>query len=193
MQAAKKVVKKDGSALSELESRIGGELFALESSHSGLKEALSKLHINAAKEIAIDGKRKAIVLFVPYTLLADFRKIHKSLVEELEKKLGDVHVLIVANRTMMSANTWSRSGKYSGVRPRSRSLKAVQEAILDDIAYPTEIVGKRTRVRADGSRLIKVHLNPKDSVTAETKIGTFAAVYKKLTNKDVAFEFPATH
>jgi small subunit ribosomal protein S7e len=35
-------------------------------------------------------------------------------------------------------------------------LTAVHEKILDDLVYPTEIVGKRTRVKVDGSKTIKV-------------------------------------
>ncbi len=40
------------------------------------------------------------------------------------------HVVIVAQRTMLS-KTFARSAKNSGPRPRSRTLKAVQEAILE--------------------------------------------------------------
>jgi small subunit ribosomal protein S7e len=44
--------------------------------------------------------------------------------------------------------------------------------------------------RLDGSKVLKVLLDPKDRNTSEYKTETFAGVYKKLTGQDVAFEFP---
>ena len=95
---------------------------------------------------------------------------------------------MVAQRTILG-KSYARNQKTSGPRPRSRTLTAVQDAILDDLVYPTEIVGKRTRVKVDGKRIMKVFLDSKDQANVESRIDTFAAVYGKLTNKNVSFHF----
>ena len=38
----------------------------------------------------------------------------------------------------------------------------------------------------------QVYLDPKDRNTTEYKLDTFGAVYKKLTGKDVVFDFPVS-
>lgn len=45
------------------------------------------------------------------------------------------NVVFIAQRTMLPKN-YARSGKFTGPRPRTRTLKAVQEAILDVRAVP---------------------------------------------------------
>ena len=92
--------------------------------------------------------------------------------------------MIIAQRRILPAV--SRPGVQK--RPISRSVTSVHEAILEDLVYPTEIVGKRLRVRLDGSHLLKVHLNPADH-RVDDKVETFSAVYKKLTGKNSTFEF----
>merc|ERR1739841_275938 len=133
--------------------------------------------------------RKAIIIYVPYKLQKSFNKIQARLVRELEKKFSGRHVIIIAQRTILG-KSYARSTKTKGLRPRSRTLTAVQDSILEDLVYPTEIVGKRTRCAVSGEKLLKVYLDPKDQVNVETKLDTFAYVYKKLTNKDVSFQFP---
>mmetsp|Transcript_95088 Transcript_95088/g.168863 ORF Transcript_95088/g.168863 Transcript_95088/m.168863 type:complete len:196 (+) Transcript_95088:59-646(+) len=185
-----KIIKPEGKDVDEFESRVAQELFNLEMGTSPLKAQLSDLYITAAKAIDVEGgAAKAIVIFVPYKLLTKYQSIQKELVQELEKKFSGHHVVIIAQRTMMK-KSYARNRKFNGPRPRSRTLKSVQEAILADLVYPTEIVGKRTRFSVDGSQVIKVHLNPKDQADVELKLDTFSAVYKKLTNKNVQFEFP---
>lgn len=53
----------------------------------------------------------------------------------------------------------------------SRTLTAVHDAILEDLVFPSEIVGKRIRVKLDGSRLIKVHLDKAQQNNVEHKVG----------------------
>jgi small subunit ribosomal protein S7e len=77
------------------------------------------------------------------------------LTRELEKKFSDRHVVFVAQRRMLRKPT--RTSRVKQKRPRSRTLTNVHERILEDLVYPTEIVGKRTRVAADGSKLLKVY------------------------------------
>lgn len=89
---------------------------------------------------------------VPYRLLKAFHKVQQRLVRELEKKFSGKDVVVIANRRILPPS----SSGVSNARPRSRTLTAVHEAILGDLVYPTEIVGKRIRYRVDGSKLMKV-------------------------------------
>ncbi|CAM9588764.1 unnamed protein product [Heterosigma akashiwo] len=154
-----------------------------------IKADLRDLYITAAKEVDVGPGKKAIIVVVPYKLLRKFNRIQIRLVRELEKKFSGRHVVIIAQRTILG-KSYARSTKTKGLRPRSRTLTAVQDSILEDLVYPTEIVGKRTRCAVSGEKLLKVYLDPKDQVNVETKLDTFAYVYKKLTNKDVSFQFP---
>jgi len=162
-----------------------------ESNHDELKTELQAVAICNAKEVEIEegSDKKCLIIFFPFRIYRDIvRKHHGRLVSELEKK-AKRHVILVGNRTMIGKNVMRSSAK---VRPRSRTLTAVHEAILEDIVGQTEIVGKRLRVRTDGTKLLKVHLDPKDKCkdNLEDKLATFAAAYKSLTTKEAVFFFP---
>lgn len=98
--------------------------------------------------------------------------------------------MFMAKRTILKKPQRGHREKRQQKRPMSRTLTAVHEANLADIVYPAEIVGKRTRIRLDGSRLIKIHLDKTSQTQVDHKTDTFAVVYKKLTGKEVTFEFP---
>merc|ERR1712141_264026 len=157
--------------------------------NSDLKAQLRELYITAAKEIDVTGK-KAIIIFVPVPQLRAYQKIHVRLVRELEKKFSGKHVVFIAQRRILPKPTRKSRTKSKQKRPRSRTLTAVHDAILEDLCFPAEIVGKRIRIKLDGSRLIKAHLDKSQQTNIEHKTDTFSAVYKKLTGKDVTFEFP---
>ena len=177
----------------ELENLITQALIDLESNVPELRAELRPLQISAAREVDVKGGKKAYVIFVPMPQLKAYHKVQQrcvyfvltSLTRELEKKFSDRHVVFVGQRRILP-----KPGPHSRQkqpRPRSRTLTAVHDGILEDLVFPTEITGKRTRIATDGSKLIRCALDSKDATSLEYKLDTFSSVYRKLTGKDVAF------
>lgn len=155
---------------------------------------LTRLSVNLSplftlQEVEISAGKSAIVIFVPYRQHKKFQKIQSRLVRELEKKFPGQHVCIIAQRTILSKN-YIRENKGTQIRPRSRTLTHVHSAILEDIVYPVQIVGKRTRYRFDGTKLLKIYLDPKDVKEVDYKLKTFGSVYSFITKNNVEFTFP---
>ena len=75
----------------------------------------------------------------------------------MEKKFSGKHVVFIAQRRILKKPT-RKANFLKQKRPMSRTLTMVHNAILDDLVFPAEIVGKRIRTRLDGSRLYKENL-----------------------------------
>jgi small subunit ribosomal protein S7e len=191
MSAANKILRTANAPTTpadEFELSVAQAMVDLENNVPELKNELRVLQISAAREVDVKGGKKAIVVFVPVPQLKAFRKVQARLTRELEKKFSDRHVVFVAQRRVLPKPT--RNSRVKQKRPRSRTLTNVHERILEDLVFPTEIVGKRTRVAVDGSKLLKVFLDSKDATSLEYKLDSFSSVYRRLTGKDVVFEFP---
>ncbi|KAG8817312.1 40S ribosomal protein [Serendipita sp. 399] len=173
---------------SDLETKVAQSFIELEANVPDLKNELKPLQISAAKEVDVKGGKKAVVIFVPVPQLKLYRKVHSRLTRELEKKFADKHVVFVAQRRTLAKPT--KTSRVKQKRPRSRTLTDVHDKILEDLVYPTDIIGKRTRIGVDGSKLLRVILDSKDANSLEYKLDSFASVYRKLTGKEVTFEIP---
>uniref|UniRef100_A0A2N9ERN0 40S ribosomal protein S7 n=1 Tax=Fagus sylvatica TaxID=28930 RepID=A0A2N9ERN0_FAGSY len=185
--AARKIQKDKSADPSDFEVTVAQAFFDLENTNQELSSDLKDLYINSAIDIP-SVNRRAVVLHVPFRLRKAFRKIHVRLVRELEKKFSGKDVILIATRRIVRPPK-----KGSAVqRPRNRTLTAVHEAMLEDIVLPAEIVGKRVTYKVDGSKIMKVFLDPKERNNTEYKLDTFSAVYRKLSGKDVVFDYPGT-
>lgn len=150
---------------------------------------LNDLYILSVKEVELNNK-KVVVIFVPFRLIKEFRRVQAKLIRELEKKLSQKQVLVVAQRRILPpASRLNRTATQK--RPNSRTLTAVHDAILDDMLYPVEVAGKRIRVKTDGTKQHKILLDPKDEQAVEGRTDAYTAVYKKFTGRDIVFSFPA--
>merc|ERR1712166_1450573 len=181
MFTARQKIKKERGAQAFLDLEINNE---------ELRPTLKNLHIVAAREVRVNNFTAAIVVFVPYRLRELFRKNQVRLVCELEKKFSGQHVVLVAQRKIQDKEKHSnRKASKGQVRPRSRTLTAVHDAVMADVVYPANICGKRTRYQMDGNKQIKVGLE--NGYEVSEKLDTFAAVYAALTGKSASFTLPA--
>jgi small subunit ribosomal protein S7e len=190
LNARKKIVKDKGQAPSDLENEVAKALFDIEvAPSSDIKSDLKDVVFSSAREVDAKNGGKAVIVHFPFRNWRTVQRIQGRLIRELEKKFNRKQVVFVANRTILDKN-FRRKGLK--VRPRTRTLTSVHESILEDVVGPTEIVGKRTRISVDGTKILKVLLDPKDKDkdSIESKLSTYSVVYKLLTNKEAVFQFP---
>lgn len=184
MSAAAKVLSDKPS---ELELKVAQAFVDLES-QADLKAELRTLQFKSIKEIDVSNGKKALAIFVPTPSISVYRKVQIRLIRELEKKFPDRHVVFLAERRILPKP--ARKSRKIQKRPRSRTLTAVHDKILEDLVFPTEIIGKRVRYLVGGNKIQKILLDSKDATAVDYKLESFQQLYSKLTGKQVTFEIP---
>merc|ERR1711924_416381 len=104
---------------------------------------------------------------VPFCLLQDYREVHPNLIHALEKKFSGTDVVLVGNRQLKFSR---KHGMQVKLRRGSFKYSSIHEAILSDLVYPSDIVGKRTQYHADGSKMHRVYIDSKDRAFTMTKL-----------------------
>ena len=182
-------IEKKGEA-KPLETQVASALDDVTAgSEPEMKKSLEKLRIAGAKEHEADGV-KVVIVTVPYKQIALYRQVQGYLVPELEKKLPGAQVVIVAKRRAFP-KTCEKGRRYRAIRPNGRTLKAVQESLLEDVVYPTAIVSKRIHYDLKGGQTTHIFLDPSDKTRVEDRLAGFAAAYNRLTGLRTIFEVAA--
>ena len=171
----------------ELEAEVAKALYELENKHKTLRVHLPRFHINTAKEVeAARFTKKGLVVFYPLRYLMLVRKVQKTLTSELEKRFPGRVVVLVAQRKI----TKRPSDVYALQKvQRSRTSTAVNEAILEDLIAPCDLVARRWKCNTDGSKQLKVFLDARDKKKTAGRLAMVQYLYKKLTHRTVKIGF----
>ena len=148
-------------------------------------EQLKSLKIVSVKEVNADGS-KVILVTVPYKQIKSFQNLQATFLPDLEKKLSAQVCILGQHRAFPKTPEHGR--RYKAIRNYGRTLKAVREALLDDLVFPTAIVGKRVTYSTDGKQVTKVILDKHDATRVEDRLAGFAAAYNRLTGLNTVFE-----
>ena len=145
--------------------------------------------INAVEQCEFetnDGSMAQYILVkIPYRSLQFYKKVASQMIDCLEEKF-QWPVIVVVNRTIDSKRKVTHPSQK---RPRSRTLKAVHAAILNDVVVPSSIVGRRTRVSSETGSTETVYLDPLDKMLVEDKLDAMANAYAKLTTHKITIQF----
>ena len=184
-----KLQKKDGQRATELEEELAKTLSAFENSNADLQQHLKFVYVNSAEEIEFANDHgtfsKYMLVRIPFRSLPYYRKVAGKVVDALEAKFK-WPVIIIANRTIQSKRAKTHA---SQMRPRSRTLKAVHAALLEDIVVPSSVTARSIRCANGSNSQEKVYLDPLDKMNVEGKVDCMAHAYARLTTHKITIDF----
>jgi small subunit ribosomal protein S7e len=182
-----KILKKKDEKPTDLDEEISKNLSTLEQKG---EVSLKGVFINSTESVEYkreDGTMGTYrIIRIPHRSLDRFTKVRSAVIEHCEA-VANCPCIFVANRTIVSKRAIHHP---SQMRPRSRTLKAVHLAILNDITAPSSVVGRRTRATLDGKLHERVYLDPLDKEMMQDKTAALSHAYQRLTTHKVHFEFP---
>lgn len=82
--------------------------------------------------------------------------------------------------------THTQDGKASKGKP-NQTKSAVRNSMLYDLVHPHIVAGKRIRMNADQSTLLKVFLSSMDTAKLEDKLKVYSTIFSELTKQRVEF------
>jgi small subunit ribosomal protein S7e len=174
MQTNKLANNKKGTTVNEITKNLTTVLHKIQESDPKLKADLESFKIESATEIIVDDKNKCLLIKVDENSIKSLHKVHAEIVKRLEDHFSGP-VVIVPERKKTNGNLFR---KFRGKKaPRNRTLTAVYQDALEDVLFPSTIVGLRTRYPKGNSRIFKVQVDPLDKELVENKSSAICAAY----------------
>ena len=183
-----KLQKKEGQRATELEEEIAKTLSAFETANADLQQHLKFVYVNSAEEVEFENNctiSKYVLVRIPFRSLPYYRKVAGKVIDALESKFK-WPVIVIANRTIQSKRAKTHA---SQMRPRSRTLKAVHAALLEDIVVPSSVTARSIRCANGSNAQEKVYLDPLDKMNVEGKVDCMAHAYARLTTHKIHIDF----
>ncbi|EAY21471.1 40S ribosomal protein S7, putative [Trichomonas vaginalis G3] len=149
------------------------------------KQELKDLKIVSVKDIKAEGT-SVLVLTVPYKQINAFHNAQAQFLPDLEKKLNAQVCIVGQHRAFPKTPEHGR--RFKAIRNYGRTLRSVNDAILDDLVFPTAIVGKRIHYDVSGKQQTRVILDKHDATRVEERLNGFGAAYNRLTGLNTVFE-----
>lgn len=186
MQTEKLTNNKNRTTVNEITKKLTTVLHKLQEDPN-LKADLEALKIDTANEITIENKSKCLLIKVNEGSIKNLHRVHSEVVKRLEEHFS-TPVIIVPERKITNGNVYRTfRGKAA---PRDRTLSKIYENNLEDVLYPSTIIGLRTRFPKGNSRVFKVQVDPLDKELIEYKSQAVSAAYKQMTGRNLVIEFP---
>jgi len=162
--------------ITELELEVAKNLTSLE----GEIPQFKYMHITKVKEIMCTSQSRAVLVYVPPNEMDLWKPQKTRVMSELMKKFACC-VFIIGDYTILPKTPRGRVCK----RPRSRSLTAVHAKLLEDVVYPSLIIGRRIHYKVNGKVQTRIALHNKP--TDPERLLAIREVYRKITHKDVDY------
>merc|ERR1711982_178917 len=171
------------------EKEIAKVICDLAQSSSENREEFKNIYIAGAREFqisqALKKEKRVILIYVPYPSLKSAQKLHYKIVSEIQKR-KNIQAFITAKRTILSK--WIKVHK-SQIKPRSRALTSVFDAILDDLLVPGNITARRIRHKLNGKLTYKIWVNEENKPYLEDRADAITQIYESLTHRSIEVDF----
>uniref|UniRef100_A0A0A9WZA6 40S ribosomal protein S7 n=1 Tax=Lygus hesperus TaxID=30085 RepID=A0A0A9WZA6_LYGHE len=166
------------SKLSPVEQTIGGHVSTFLRSQQDTK--FNGPILTSVRMIELPEGKHAYILYVVKRQFYKVRALQERIVDDLEKKLGGPVMLIADRRTNLKQKMSAKGGAKT-------NRTAMRDAMLHDLVHPHIVAGKRLRLNADQSSLLKVFLTSMDTAKLEDKLKIYSTIFGTLTNQRVEF------